>query len=207
MDWLAQRIRQEVLIRMKLRLFVGITVPAEWKTALTEFRKKFQPRFSDSFGKWTAESNLHLTLRFFGSVEESEVVAIGEGLQKVAAETNRFTVTPGSLGCFPNASRPRILWVGLTGATEALIALESRVRAATAKFGQPPEDRPFHPHLTLVRTNEPRRSDREILAKLIREGSPIDAAPWQITELELIRSELKPSGSIYTKLAGYEFAT
>ena len=155
---------------MKLRLFVGISAPPEWKTALTDFRKNFQPQFSDSFGKWTAESNLHMTLRFFGSVEESEVVAIGEALQNVAAETKGFIVTPGSLGCFPNALRPRIVWLGLNGATEALIALESRVRAATAKFGQPPEDRPFHPHLTLVRTNEPRRSDRELLAELIRKN-------------------------------------
>jgi RNA 2',3'-cyclic 3'-phosphodiesterase len=191
---------------MKLRLFVGITAPVEWKTALTEFRKDYQPRFSDSFGKWTAESNLHLTLRFFGSVEESEVVAIGEALQQVAAETNRFIVTPGLLGCFPNASRVRIVWLGLNGATEAVIALESRVRVATAQFGQTPEDRPFHPHLTLVRTTEPRRSDRDFLAELIRKGSPINAPPWQITELELICSELKPTGSVYTKLAGYEFA-
>src|SRR5215213_825459 len=174
---------------MKLRLFVGITAPAEWKTALTDFQKHYQPRFSRSFGKWTAESNLHLTLRFFGSVEESEVVAIGEALQKVAAETDQFIVTPGPLGCFPNASRPRIVWLGLKGETGALIALESRVRAATRQLGQPPEDRPFHPHLTLVRTTEPRRSDRELLAELIHKGPPIDAPPWQITELELIRSE------------------
>jgi 2'-5' RNA ligase len=190
---------------MKLRLFVGITAPPEWKRALADWRKKVQSRFSDSFGKWISEANLHLTLRFFGSVEESEVVGITEALQRVASETPAFTVLPGPLGCFPNASRPRILWIGLKGATETLIGLEARLRCATPGFGQPPEPRPFHPHLTLARLNEPRRSDRDAVAELIRKGAPIDAPPWEITELELIRSELKPGGSVYTKVAGFAF--
>lgn len=188
---------------MKLRLFVGITAPHEWKSALAEFRKKVQPRFSDSFGKWTAESNLHLTLRFFGSVEESQLASISNALEKVAAETHAFSLSPGLLGCFPNASRPRIVWLGLNGQTEILINLQSRLRGATAVFGQPPEDRPFHPHLTLARANEPRRSDRDLLAELIRKGPPIEAARWHVTELELIRSELKPTGSVYTTLAAF----
>jgi 2'-5' RNA ligase len=97
------------------------------------------------------------------------------------------------------------LWIGLDGATETLIDLEGRVRSATARFGQPPEERPFHPHLTLARLNEPQRSDRDMLAELIRKGPPIDAPPWEIMEFELIRSELKPGGSVYTKVAGFAF--
>ena len=191
---------------LKLRLFIGITAPAEWKAALTEFRKRTQPKFTDSFGKWTAEPNLHLTLRFLGSVEESQVTAISNALQKVASETKPFSVSPGPLGCFPNPSRPRIVWLGLKGATETLIELESRLRAATANFGQPPEDRDFHPHLTLVRVNEPRRSDRDFLTELIRKGAHIEAPPWPFTELELIRSDLKPTGPLYTILEKYPFS-
>jgi 2'-5' RNA ligase len=189
---------------MKLRLFAGITAPLEWKAALTEFRKRTQPKFSDSFGKWTVEANLHLTLRFFGSVEESEFSAISNALQKVASETKSFSVSPGPLGCFPNPSRPRIVWLGLRGATESLIDLESRLRAATAHFGQPPENRDFHPHLTLVRVNEARRSDRDLLAELIRKGPAIETPAWTVTELELIRSELKPGGSVYTVLGRFK---
>ena len=78
---------------MKLRLFVGITAPAEWKIAVTEFRKKVQPKFSASFAKWTAESNLHLTLRFFGSVEESEVTNsnISKQTRTIKLEPRRIT--------------------------------------------------------------------------------------------------------------------
>lgn len=187
---------------MKLRLFVGITAPPEWKRAITEWRKKVQPRFSDSFGRWTSEANLHLTLRFFGSVDEAEAIGIGEALQRVVAEARAFSVSAGDLGCFPNAARARIVWLGLKD-TEPLVKLEVSVRAATAEFGQAPEDREFHPHLTLARVKEARRPDRDALAELMRKGAPIDVPDWRVEELELIRSELSQSGSVYTTLANY----
>lgn len=191
---------------MKLRLFVGITAPPEWKAAITEWRLKIQPRFSDSFGRWTAESNLHLTLRFFGAVEENELAALGRGLQEIAASREAFTMAAGILGCFPDASRPRIVWLGFDRPANTVSQIELDLRTKTAHFGQPPEDRDFHPHLTIVRTNEPRRSDRDFLAHLISKGPPIEVPLWQVRELELIRSELKPGGSVYTTLMALPLA-
>ena len=190
---------------MKLRLFVGIAAPPEWKSSITQWRGKVQSRFSDSLGRWTSEENLHLTLRFFGSVEETDVPEIGEELQKVAAPTKAFAVSAGDLGCFPNASRPRIVWLGLKGSTENLIELERRIRGATKQIGQPPDDREFHPHLTLARVKEVRRHDRDALAELIRKGSSIEVPKWQIRQIELIRSELRAGGSVYETLATFRF--
>jgi 2'-5' RNA ligase len=186
---------------MRLRLFVGVTAPERWQTAISDWRRKVQSRFSDDFGRWTSESNLHLTLRFFGSVEEDQVVAIAKHLQQVASTSKPFSLAAAPLGCFPNASRPRIFWLGLLGATDALVELESQIRTATAEFGQPPEDRPFHPHLTLARLKQPTRQDRDHLAELIRKPTPIEVPDWQIRELELIRSQPGPQGSTYTTLA------
>jgi RNA 2',3'-cyclic 3'-phosphodiesterase len=186
---------------MKLRLFIGITAPPEWKAALTEWRRKIQAQFSDSFGRWTAESNLHLTLRFFGSVEETEVLAIAKKVQAIATVSEQLSLTPGPFGCFPSNSRPCILWLGFKGATDGLIQLESDIRSATAQFGQPPEDRPFHPHLTLARLKEPTRRDRDFISELIRKPTPIEVPVWQIHGLELIRGQPGPAGSVYTTLA------
>jgi 2'-5' RNA ligase len=185
---------------MKLRLFVGVTAPERWQTAISDWRRKAQSRFSDEFGRWTSESNLHLTLRFFGSVEEDQVVAIAKQLQQVAVASKPFSVAPASVGCFPNTSRPRIFWLGLLGATDALVELESQIRTATAEFGRPPEDRPFHPHLTLARLKQPTCQDRDHLAELIRKPTPIEVADWPIHEVELIRSQPGPQGSTYTTL-------
>jgi 2'-5' RNA ligase len=188
---------------MKLRLFVGITAPEEWRIALTKWRRKIQPRLSESFGRWTSESNLHLTLRFFGSIEEADVAPLAAKLQEIAPHSSQFTVGPADLGCFPNPTRPRILWLGLSGATEALVKLESEIRAASATFGKPPDNRPFHPHLTLARLKNPTRQDRDAIAELLRRGAPIDVPAWPVNSFELIRSEPKPEGSVYTPIASF----
>lgn len=186
---------------MRLRLFVGVTAPEQWKVAISDWQRKVQSRLSDEFGRWTSESNLHLTLRFFGSVEENQVVGIAKQLQQVAAATKPFSLAPAPLGCFPNVSRPRIFWLGLKGATDPLIELESHIRIATAEFGEPPEDRPFHPHLTLARLKQPTRQDRDLLTELIRKPTPIEVPDWPIHELEVVRSQPGPQGSTYTTLA------
>ena len=190
---------------MKLRLFLGPTAPEGWKLEIKNWRRGAEKRFGRSFARWTTDENLHLTLRFFGNVDDGEVVGLGKALQKVAAETRVFSVTAGGLGCFPNASRVRIVWLGFEGSTGDLVDLERRVRAGTASFGQAPEDREFHPHLTLARVKEANREDRKALAELIQRGRVIEAPAWQISELELIRSELKPGGSVYTTLVRYAF--
>jgi 2'-5' RNA ligase len=97
------------------------------------------------------------------------------------------------------------VWLGLEGETKGLIDLEKRIRTETASFGQAPEDREFHPHLTLARVKEAGRRDRQELSELIEEGCVIEAPEWRISELELIRSELKPGGSVYTTLVSYPF--
>jgi 2'-5' RNA ligase len=186
---------------MKLRLFVGIPAPDEWRSALRPWRAHIQPRFSDFFGKWTPEINLHLTLRFFGAVEETEVTPLVEKLRAIANGIPEFSVTAGELGCFPNLSRPRILWLGLGGGLAPLTQLESKLRSATAEYGQPPDNRPFHPHLTLARLSEPTRQDRNQIAELAQEPPLSEAPLWKINALELICSELKPEGSIYHSLA------
>ena len=81
--------------------------------------RQIQAQFSDSFGRWTAESNLHLTLRFFGSVEETEVLAIAKKVQAIATVSEQLSLTPGPFGCFPSNSRPCILWLGFKGGPTA----------------------------------------------------------------------------------------
>lgn len=188
---------------MKLRLFVGIAAPPEWKRAFAEWRRKIQPRFSDAFARWTSEENLHLTLRFFGSVEPTDAIAIGEALQKAVSNVPAFSVSAGELGCFPNPSRPGIVWLGFTKDTASLMKLEENMRAETAALGQAPDDRDFHPHLTLARVKEARPQDRAALIELLRKGPPIEVPDWRIGGIELIRSELGAGGSVYTPLATY----
>ena len=68
-----------------------------------------------------------------------------------------MTLAPGGATVFPPRGRPRILGLGFAPSADlqALEALAAAVEAAVRRSGAPPEDRPFHPHVTLARLREP----------------------------------------------------
>lgn len=143
-----------------------------------------------------AESNLHVTLKFLGQVDEARVGAIGDALMAVARRTPAFDVNVGGLGAFPTPMRARILWVGLAPAAP-LAALAAEVDATLAALGIEPEARPFAAHVTLGRVRESRR--KPALADAL--ARPADCGRLAVTRVSLIRSELHPRGARYTELA------
>jgi 2'-5' RNA ligase len=65
--------------------------------------------------RWVPMTNLHLTVKFFGNVEEARVEPIAAALREQLHLFPRFTINAKGLGVFPERGRPKILWVGLTG--------------------------------------------------------------------------------------------
>ena len=72
-------------------------------------------------------------------------------MEHAARGQTAFPLRAQSLGCFPHASRPRVMGIGLDDPSQALGPLYERLTAACIPLGLPAEDRPFHPHLTLSR--------------------------------------------------------
>lgn len=99
---------------------------------------------------------IHLTIRFLGDIEDPEPVT------KAAAEVARrhaaFDVSLAGVSAFPDARRPRVVWVGLGEGEEAARALATDIEAAVVALGFPPEERPWNAHVTLGRfkTRPPR---------------------------------------------------
>lgn len=149
--------------------------------------------------KWSAIDKLHLTLVFLGARPAEQVAAIEAALGEVAARHAPFELMARGAGTFGSSARPRVLWVGLEGAVDALASLQREVEAALIPFGHTPEERPFHPHLTLARARHP-RGDRELAAA--REAlAGNDFGSFAIRELRLVQSLLRPAGAIHRPLA------
>ena len=143
-----------------------------------------------------AESNLHVTLKFLGQIDEARVDAIGDALTAAAQRTPAFDVNVRGLGAFPTATRARILWVGLAPAAP-LVGLAAAVDAALAGLGIERESRPFAAHVTLGRVRESQRN----LALADALARPVDCGRLAVTRISLMRSELHPRGARYTELA------
>ena len=79
------------------------------------------------------------------------VPSLLQAMEQATQDQTAFPLRAKALGCFPHPARPRVLWVGLDDPSQALGRLNERLMAALTPLGFPPEDRPFHPHLTLAR--------------------------------------------------------
>jgi 2'-5' RNA ligase len=186
----------------KLRAFLAFKTPPAWDEKLAELQRNLKSKFGSGAFRWVKPEQIHITLRFFGwitTIEAEEVIAL---LPPICSAHSPFTLACESLGTFPNVSRPRVLWAGLKGDLETAAALQNQLNSATAPFGEPPEDRPFKPHLTLARLKHPDRTHIADLRQTIDRGFQIDE-PWLVTDLLLMQSHLSPQGSTYETLASF----
>ena len=162
--------------------------------------------------RWVAVHNLHLTLQFLGEIEEAQVSALTARLAEVTTHHRPLQLRIEGVGCFPNVSRPNVIWCGVAGDLQALAHLQSDVVAAVRSVGVQGDDKPFKPHLTIGRTH--RNSTGSQLRAVGAAVAGLAALPSQastgqtdlIDEVILYKSDLTPSGPIYTRLGVFRLA-
>ena len=149
------------------------------------------------------EDNFHFTLKFLGSVEESQLDSISKALSEAVRLFPRFTISAKRLGVFPDLKRARVLWVGLEA--DQMPALARSVETVLETFGFPRESRIFRPHLTVGRWRHPNGSHKELGDKL-KHWNNIEFGESVISELILFQSVLKPTGAVYRPLKTFRLA-
>src|SRR5688572_4061106 len=189
----------------KLRAFIALKTPSDWDEKLGELQRDLKSKFASSAFRWVKPAQIHITLRFFGWLTINQLEELNRTLRAIASAQPPFVLNCSGLGCFPNARRPRVLWAGLVGDLTQASALQVAILKATAHLGEPPEDRPFKPHLTLARLKEPDRSQIGDLDQAIKRGFQIDQ-PLRVDHLLLMQSHLSPQGSEYETLARYSLS-
>jgi len=78
------------------------------------------------------------------------------------------------------------------------LRLQKGVEEDLKKTGFPSEDRRFTPHITLGRIRSNKNTDK--LLRLIEEEKVEELGSFDVSEVHLIKSELKPAGAEYTEL-------
>ena len=145
---------------------------------------------------WVPAANLHLTLRFLGSIGEELVEGVAGACRRVAARHAPFEAKAVGLGAFPSAQKPSVLWVGVD-APPALAALQREVDAAMVELGFEKEERAYHPHVTVGRVKEsPGRSTAEELWK----GDALLGAS-AFNEIVVYESKTRSAGAEYVARA------
>jgi 2'-5' RNA ligase len=188
-----------------VRSFIAIELSEESRTELARLQSRLKEASPPKAIRWTDPKNVHLTLHFLGDLAEDQLENVSRTVSDAAAPHTPFSLSLSSLGCFPNLRRARIVWVGITGDTDRLVALQSDLGDRLKKgIGFEPESRTYSPHLTIGRvkkglTQNPLRELGQILEQQIPRVGRLATLP--VDYIHFIRSDLKPDGPVYTSLA------
>lgn len=172
-----------------MRLFIAALLPDEIRARMDEYIGALKSRCEGV--KWEQKEKLHVTLKFLGSVDDSNVPEITSVISGIVRNYSPFETDIIGFGGFPDMRYPRILYIGLSENPE-LSSLQGRIDEALEPLGFPKETRGFLPHVTIGRIKSRLR---------IKETLPIpEKYKFMIDEIAVVKSETRRDGSVYTPL-------
>lgn len=187
----------------KLRVFVALPLADPIRARLAELQRRLRATLPDRAVRWVRAEQIHLTLRFLGDVATDRIDPLKAALAAAVAGATVLRLEVGGLGVFPNARRPRVIWVGLGGELEALGRLQPEVAAACAAFAAGEDPQTFRAHLTLGRVNDRFPGNARAVAEALPGWRFDEQLSWSPGEVRLVRSRLQPGGSVYEDLARF----
>lgn len=155
---------------------------------------------------WVQPSSIHLTMKFLGDIDEHLIDPMCEAVGRAMTGHEALQMPIERLGTFPRPQQPRVLWVGPSEQWEQgddakrLAALHRAVEDCCQSLDVPSEGRPLSPHLTVARIKVGERHVGQALAKSGVMDRPISLGSLVVESVVLMKSELRPTGSVYTKL-------
>ena len=185
----------------KIRTFVAINLPnplvSELQNLIIELRTE------GSGITWVKPENIHITLKFLGDTSTDLLPQIEQRISRICREIPPFELSSKQGGVFPRWEMPKVLWVGVDAAPESmfqLAKLKNALEGELEPLGFTAETRPFKPHLTIGRVKN-NRTAQTVVEHFRRIRMPEYNIP--VEQIELMRSQLTPAGSIYTVLKSF----
>ncbi|MBS0182474.1 MAG: RNA 2',3'-cyclic phosphodiesterase [Nitrospira sp.] len=194
-----------------IRTFLAVELGEDLRNRITLVQRDVKQRLGREFSTdiritWVQPSSIHLTMKFLGDTDEHLIEPIREAVERAMTGYGVVHMPIERLGVFPRLQQPRVLWVGPSEQWEQgdeakrLTALHRAVEDCCRPFGFASEGRPLNPHLTLARIKVGERYVGQALAKSGVMDRPIALGLLAVESIMLMKSELRPTGSIYVKL-------
>ncbi|MBI5287222.1 MAG: RNA 2',3'-cyclic phosphodiesterase [Deltaproteobacteria bacterium] len=137
--------------------------------------------------------------KFLENIEENRIEEIEKKMEQAVEGITPFRLWAEGVGAFPNLSSPRVIWVGIKAEdNNPLPLLQRGLEEELSMLGFEREDRTFHPHLTIGRIKY--LEDKKHLVDGLRGLADTKVGEFWVEGITLFKSELKPTGAVYTKL-------
>lgn len=189
----------------QLRAFIAIDLPKSIQDSIENQTSRLRQGVGNGLVRWVPPVNMHLTLKFIGSISTSHVDFLKQMLTQAAESHSPFDLQIGGIGSFPNSKRPRVIWVGIHAPAD-LAALQKNIEAGAARLGYEKEERSFSPHLTLGRVrSDIAPADLQKIRSTLDNFQLGSIGSARIDAVHLYKSDLHSDGSVYTKLFSVPF--
>lgn len=191
------------------RSFLAVELPDELRSRIAALQDELRIRLGKELGnsarlQWVHPSSIHLTMKFLGDIDEAMIELIRQSVAEALSGLGGTEVELARLGCFPNPSAPRVLWLGPSAnrpaADDPVGNLHRAVDMCMERFGFARETKAFTPHLTLARV---KNGDRQVGAAVAKCGlldRPLTVGTLPVRAVALMKSDLRPTGAVYTRL-------
>jgi len=185
-----------------VRCFLAVPLAGPGLEAAQRLQGELRERVADV--RWARPETLHLTVYFFGSIDEQRAAAALELVTPVARGTAPFDVVLDRLGAFPPRGTPRVVWLGPARDIAPLTALALACRVVLGDAGFDVEERRYHAHCTLGR---PRLPWSDAARTAWAEAAAADRMPIHFTASRLVLYESRPApgGAVYSERTSLTF--
>jgi len=183
-----------------VRTFIAVDFPPNMLKKIGEITTFFKTLTPEKGLKWVETGNLHLTIKFLGEIEENKTDQVKLTLAQALKDQNCFDIEIAGLGMYPNKRAPRVIWLGIVGASPLKEVYQVINRELTA-LDLTPERRAFSPHLTIARIRKHTdRQQAQQIGEILSTYKVESLGLTTIKQVHLYQSVLTPSGPIYTLL-------
>ena len=194
-----------------IRAFLAVELSQELRAELAVLQQELKCAIESEMKRdtrisWVQPAKIHLTIKFLGDMDEQVIDPLLGAIEQAAGSQSPVNVPLERLGAFPRSDSPRVLWVGPSENWERGVEgkrvneIHGVVEQACEGLGFLRETKSFSPHLTLARM---KMGERHIGVALATSGvldQPLSVGSLAVESVVLVKSELKPTGSVYTRL-------
>ena len=194
-----------------IRAFLAVELSQELRAELAVLQQELKCAIESEMKRdtrisWVQPAKMHLTIKFLGDMDEQLLDPLLRIVEQAIGSQPSVNVPLERLGAFPRPYCPRVLWVGPSENWERGIEgkrvteIHGAIEGACESLGFLREAKPFSPHLTLARI---KMGERHIGVALATSGvldQPLSVGSLAVESVVLVKSELKPTGSVYTRL-------
>jgi len=177
---------------MDKRLFIAANISEQTRSLIRAVQSELH--FLKNDIRFVYPINVHLTLKFLGDVQEKRISQIIDLVESSVSSFQNFTYICEGTGIFPNAKRPRVLWLGITDGSEYLKQLATLLNKTLKDMPVKQEDKEYRSHITLGRVKGFKEGNLKLNEFLNYRYGKITN---HVSEIVLFESILRPKGAIY----------